>query len=287
VQEHVAILTIYELDPGTPHKTWDLLLDPVYSAEAKALHAIGKGMQRSGLTSFSYFPLSLINQEEAPTIINKLETEVNAQQNGMAPGLQEQLRLQISALRDDTIPDCELAIIPGFFLRTTSLIKPEIGKSYVTPMAIQNHPISRGSIHVVSRDPAVHPKIDPQYFKSDIDLEILVQHIKFLRRIRDVEPWKSGILREVLPGPSCDSDDDIRDFIKDNFGSCFHTVGSCSMLPRIKGGVVDPKLKVYGTTNLRVADISIIPLHFAAHSQTTAYVIGEKVADLIKADLNK
>jgi hypothetical protein len=45
------------------------------------------------------------------------------------------------------------------------------------------------------------------------------------------------------------------------------TVGSCSMLPREKNGVVSPDLVVYGTKNLRVVDISVIPLHFAAHSQ--------------------
>lgn len=67
------------------------------------------------------------------------------------------------------------------------------------------------------------------------------------------------------------------------------------MLPREKQGVVDAKLKVYGTTNLRIADLSIVPLHIAAHTQgeyahvyttqyslltlfatATAYVIGEK-----------
>ena len=39
------------------------------------------------------------------------------------------------------------------------------------------------------------------------------------------------------------------------------------MLPQDKGGVVDPTLKVYGTTNIRVVDLSIIPVHIAAHTQ--------------------
>ena len=40
------------------------------------------------------------------------------------------------------------------------------------------------------------------------------------------------------------------------------------MLPKDKQGVVDPSLKVYGTTNLRIADLSIYPLHVASHTQS-------------------
>ena len=43
-------------------------------------------------------------------------------------------------------------------------------------------------------------------------------------------------------------------------------------------GVVDSSLKVYGTTNLRVVDASILPMHVAAHTQSTTYAIGEKVS---------
>lgn len=39
------------------------------------------------------------------------------------------------------------------------------------------------------------------------------------------------------------------------------------MLPRDKNGVVDASLRVYGTRNIRVVDLSIAPLHVAAHTQ--------------------
>ncbi|EEB98134.1 hypothetical protein MPER_02412, partial [Moniliophthora perniciosa FA553] len=39
---------------------------------------------------------------------------------------------------------------------------------------------------------------------------------------------------------------------------------------------------VYNTTNIRVVDVSIIPLHIGAHTQATAYAIAELAADIIK-----
>ena len=39
-----------------------------------------------------------------------------------------------------------------------------------------------------------------------------------------------------------------------------------------------------GTANVRVADLSIMPLHVSAHVQTMAYAIGEKTASMILAD---
>ncbi|KAG5351739.1 hypothetical protein C0989_005073 [Termitomyces sp. Mn162] len=80
------------------------------------------------------------------------------------------------------------------------------------------------------------------------------------------EPMKSACVGEELqPGSRYTNDEELRD-----------SLGTCSMLPRDKQGVVDSELKVYGTKNLRIADISIIPLHIAAHTQAIAYVIGEK-----------
>jgi len=56
------------------------------------------------------------------------------------------------------------------------------------------------------------------------------------------------------------------------------------MLPEKDGGVVDPKLKVYGVQNLRVVDASIFPLGVRNNLQTAVYAVAEKAADIIKKD---
>jgi choline dehydrogenase-like flavoprotein len=57
--------------------------------------------------------------------------------------------------------------------------------------------------------------------------------------------------------------------------------GTASMLPREEGGVVDPALLVYGTSNVRVVDLSVMPIHLSTHPQSVAYAIAEKAAEII------
>jgi choline dehydrogenase-like flavoprotein len=57
------------------------------------------------------------------------------------------------------------------------------------------------------------------------------------------------------------------------------------MLPQNAGGVVSNKLKVYGTSNLRVIDASVLPFQVCGHLTSTLYAVAEKAADIIKADM--
>jgi choline dehydrogenase-like flavoprotein len=58
------------------------------------------------------------------------------------------------------------------------------------------------------------------------------------------------------------------------------------MMPRDLGGVVDNTLKVYGTSNVRVVDASVMPFQISGHLTASIYAIAEKASDLIKADIN-
>lgn len=54
------------------------------------------------------------------------------------------------------------------------------------------------------------------------------------------------------------------------------------MMSRELGGVVDHQLKVYGTSNVRVVDMSIFPMQHSGHPAATLYTVAERAADIIK-----
>lgn len=53
---------------------------------------------------------------------------------------------------------------------------------------------------------------------------------------------------------------------------------------RKMGGVLDSRLRVWGTSNLRVIDSSSFPSLPPGHPQSTIYALAEKGSDLIKED---
>ncbi|KLU81151.1 hypothetical protein MAPG_00246 [Magnaporthiopsis poae ATCC 64411] len=152
------------------------------------------------------------------------------------------------------------------------------GGKYVTIFTTVMHPMSRGSVHIDPKDPRGKPVIDPKYLNNEYDVLGLVEGGKLARRIAQTEPMASTIQAETEPGPEVESDEQWSTFARKAALTFNHPLGTCPMLPRTDGGVVDADLRVYGTTNLRVVDNSIIPIVPSGHLQTAAYGIAEIAA---------
>jgi 5-(hydroxymethyl)furfural/furfural oxidase len=68
-------------------------------------------------------------------------------------------------------------------------------------------------------------------------------------------------------------------------GGMFHPSGTCAIgAPDNPMAVVDPRGRVYGVQGLRVADASVMPRLPVANTNIPTLMIGERVADFMKAD---
>jgi len=282
MQDHWYIGLSYEINESSSEhiNTFDSLRDPSFAAKQMQLYAEKKGLNTMAILGMAFAPLHSLTSK-ADSIIRKIDERI---QTGMksgehSTGLQKQLAIQLESLSTKQ-PGCEINVFPGFLSFPNP---PQPNKKYLTIAPAFNHPFSRGSTHIRSNDPMQSPAIDPAVFSEEADLLIMVEMFKFARHIADAPPLKAiltGI--ELNPGKKVQSDEEIEAYLRSFVRTTFHSCSSLSMLPKDDGGVVDRNLKVYGSTNIRVADLSIVPLHIGGHPVALAYAIGEQAADIIK-----
>ena len=161
-------------------------------------------------------------------------------------------------------------------------------ENYVTLLPQLAHPFSRGSIHIQSKDADVHPKIDPNYLSHPLDVEILARHMQQAETLMATPPLSDFLKpggRRLPSGHDASTLERAREFVRAASTSNYHPCGTCAMLPADLGGVVDSRLKVHGTTNLRVCDASIFPVQVRGNIMSTVYAVAEKGADIFKEDL--
>mgnify|MGYP002722020936 FL=1 len=143
------------------------------------------------------------------------------------------------------------------------------------------HAFSRGHVLVNSNDPFQAPNIDPRYFEQSSDLDMLRGAFKLAREVGQAQPLNSFLDQETHPGTNVTSDQDWDNFIRDRVGTEYHPSGTAAMLPQDKGGVVDKNLMVYGTSNLRVIDASVVPFVVASHFMSLVYGVAEVGAEVV------
>jgi len=144
-------------------------------------------------------------------------------------------------------------------------------------------PESRGSVTIRSADPLAPPAIEPNYLTSEKDCAVLLAGIKANRRLAETAAMRRYVAREHDPGPACESDADLLDFLRERGGIAFHPAGTCKM-GSDAAAVVDARLRVRGVQALRVVDTSIMPFLVSGNTYAPTLMIAEKGADMILED---
>jgi choline dehydrogenase-like flavoprotein len=148
-------------------------------------------------------------------------------------------------------------------------------------------PLSRGSIHITSSNPAVAPSINTNFFQLPIDMYVQAAIAIRIREFFATAPMSQHVIAEVTPNfdtvPRDASwrDESWHNWIKKTYASNSHPVSTCAMMSQELGGVVDAEGKVYGTENVRVVDASIFPTQISGHLTASVYAIAGKIADAI------
>jgi choline dehydrogenase len=180
---------------------------------------------------------------------------------------------------DQLAPDLQFHFSPGWSVGFGT-DRPEGHGFALWPALVL--PESRGYLALRSADPLAPPLIQPNYLASEADIEVLVQGVKIARKLAKTQAFAPFTGASIQPRDVVQSDADIRAYIRANASTVYHPVGTCKMGVDPLA-VVDPQLRVYGVEGLRVADASIMPTIVNGNTNAPAIMIGEKLAEILKA----
>ena len=197
----------------------------------------------------------------------------------------------IKRSKQDDVPDlfCMGLVgkFKGYFPHYSQLIAEH--KNYLSWIILKartrNH---AGTVTLQSPDPRQPPRISFRYFgegsdQQGRDLDAVVEGIRLVRAMNHHLRKQGLVALEELPGEQRQSDDQLKEFVRDNAWG-HHASCSCPIGTKEKGGVLGSDFRVHGTRGLRVVDASVFPRIPGYFIVSAVYMIGEKAADVILAD---
>ena len=284
LQDHAMVCQSYQIKDGLP--SVDTMRDPeAVQAAVVQYSAERKGPLTSVAASSAYAPImdesGRVSMDAKRALLNEnvRDSSIRSTQ------LKKLLARPNQGVLSPMIFACQMHQEDSDPPAASSYVAPTRPENYFTIVSPLGHPFSRGSCHIQSPDANAAPEINPAYLTQPADVEILARMVLFVEKLTSTEPIKS-LARQPdgarMPESAPDDLEKAREVVRTRLMSNMHVCGTCGMLPREQGGVVDERLIVYGTKNLRIVDASIFPLIPLGNILTTGYAVAEKAADLIK-----
>lgn len=142
-------------------------------------------------------------------------------------------------------------------------------------------PECHGTITLSSTSAFDPPKVDPNYLNSKHDVDVMVYGLKLSLKIAlstgafVAWDWPANV--EEM------TDEQLVEHVRETSETLYHPMCTAKMGTSERDSVVDGELKVHGVKGLRVIDASIFPTALACHPCGPVIMLGERMADIIKA----
>jgi choline dehydrogenase len=154
---------------------------------------------------------------------------------------------------------------------------PEFGWALLAGVV---RPKSRGHISLTGPDPTDPVQIQANMLSHPDDLKAAIAAVELCREIGNSAALRPFAKREAMPGNLTGAE--LERFIRDAASTYWHQ--SCTAkMGHDAMSVVDGTLKVYGIEHLCIADGSIMPRVTTGNTMAPCVIIGERAAELLKA----
>jgi choline dehydrogenase len=142
-----------------------------------------------------------------------------------------------------------------------------------------NRSFSTGTVRLSSVDPRDSPRIELNYLARRDDLTRLRAGVEEAVRIMTAPPL-AEIAEDGSPDLRAALTQGEPDWIRSNVSTAAHSTGTCPIGDPGDGGVVDARGRVHGVDGLYISDVSIVPVPLRNNTNATAFMIGERFAEL-------
>ena len=148
--------------------------------------------------------------------------------------------------------------------------------------------VGSGHLRLASSDPHVQPDLDYNYLEEEFDRRRLRDAVRLCLELAEHQEFQSIIEEPIAPTSThLSSDDALDEWVAKGASTSHHISGTCKMGPASDANaVVDQSGRVHGVEGLRVVDASIMPDCIRANTNVTTMMIGERVADLMRQELD-
>jgi choline dehydrogenase len=142
-------------------------------------------------------------------------------------------------------------------------------------------PKSRGYLRLTGPNPLDPIEIEANFLSHPDDLKAAIVCVELCREIGNSAALRPFTRREVMPGNVKGAE--LECFVRDAAITYWHETCTAKM-GRDAMSVVDGNLNVYGVSNLRVADGSIMPRVTTGNTMAPCVIIGERAAEILRTE---